>query len=549
MLTGTRAFDGETTSDVIAAIIERTPDWSRLPASTPLYLARIIERCLEKDPKRRSRDIGDVRRELDDGDAAAAPSSRRWALTSGALAALGIAAIAVAATLWRSSAEAPASSAAPIEFTFGAPAAYTLARVRSMVSPDGQYIAFVAVDDKQVAALFLRSLHTGSSRRLDGTEGIDGAAFWSPDGKSIAFMSGNAWRRISIDGGPAVAIARNIVNNLGASWGPGDVFLVAPANRASLSRVAISGGPLQPVTVLDAEKENSHRWPQWLPDGGHFLFTVRSDAAERLGIKVGSIEGGDTRVLVNAASQGVYTRPGWLLYVTPDRALVAQRLDPGTWTLQGTPRPIAGPVHYNGPSFNGMFDASLGGSVLTYASGTRDTATLEWFDRTGKSLGRVGDERPYLSVRLSPNGRAAAVDLPDQNVGTRDIWIVDMPTQTLTRLTSHPATDWRSVISPDGSTIAFASDRAGASSIFVASVANPGSERPLFRIPGTGVFPADWSRGGADLFASGDTVDGRPRQLLTVPLAGGPAATLVSTGRRHRHAADVARRRSCGVSV
>jgi Tol biopolymer transport system component len=526
MLTGKRPFNGETTSDVIAAIIERTPDLSLLPPSTPPHIRRIVERCLEKDPRRRARDIADVRHDLDGVDAA--PPSRRPAwLPIAAGSAIAAAALAVAAVSWRD-AGSPASPPAAIEFTFTAPDGYTLVPARRALSPDGRQIAFVAENDR-TPFLFVRSLDTPAVRRLDATDGVNGAAFWSPDGRSLAFLSNSTWRRISVDGGPAVTIMPNIIANLGGSWGPGDVFLVAPANRTSLVRVPISGGAPQQVTALDPEKENSHRWPRWLPDGRHFLFTARSDRPESLGIRVGALGSNEVKSLVNVASQGVYAEPGWLLFMTPDQVLMAQRIDQATWTLQGTAQPLAGPVRYNGPSFNGMFDASLDGRVLTYATAQLTGATLEWFDRTGKPLGRVGPERAYRSIRLSPDGKVVAVELADEQIGTRDLWMVDVATNAIQRVTANPATDWRPVFSPDSSSVAFASDRSGVSSVFRTRVDGAGAETALFRDQAGGAFPVDWSRDGKRLLVTVDNAAGRNRGLAQVPVDGGPPLIIGNT--------------------
>ena len=524
MLTGKRAFGGETTSDVLAAVIERTPNLSLLPRSTPPHVRRVVERCLEKDPKRRARDIADVRSELEMPAPPDAAQSRTSYPAMAAMALATLVAIAVAAAAWRWRPDAPARLE-PIEFTFGAPPGYTLQLARSTVSPDGRSIAFVARDDRQ-SSLFVRSLDTSTSRRLEGTEGATGAPLWSPDGRSIAFLAGSAWRRISIESGPAVTIMPDILADIGASWGAGDVFLVAPANRTSLARVPISGGPVQPATTLDSQKENSHRWPQWLPDGRHFLFTVRSDRPESLGIKLGSTDTSAVRPLVNVASQGAFAQPGWLLYVTPDQALMAQRLDPATWTLRGTPQPVAGGVRYNGPSFNGFFHASLDGRVLTYMPAPRVGSTLEWFDRTGTSLGRVGPEQPYRTLRLSPDGKSVAVELANEQVGTRDVWLVDTKTNAITRLTSNPATDWRPVFSPDSSAIAFASDRAGASTVFRATAGGAGTDALLYRSPGGGAFPVDWSHDGRHLLVTIDDARGRVQGLAQVPAEGGAAVVL-----------------------
>ena len=504
MLTATRVFDGETTSDVIAAILERRPDLTALPASAPPQVRRVIERCLEKDPKRRSRDIADVARHLEEPVApsvAPAPSRRPYVLAA-AGATLAIAVMGLAMQRWPRS---PVPPPALIEFTFGAPLNHTLEAQPATISPDGRRIAFLARDEQQVSSVWIRSIDSAAARRLAGTERTTGPTVWSPDGSELAFFAGGAWKRINADGGPAITIVSGLVDNLGASWGPDDRLLIGPANRTSLSRVGTSGGPLEPVTTLDTERENSHRWPQLLPDGRHFLFTVRSDQPDNLGVKIGEFASPSTRFLVNTASPGRYVAPGWLLFMTPDEALMAQRLDPRTWTVSGTPQAVAAPVRYNGPSFSGVFAVSADGRVLTYMAGTRSGSRLVWFDSTGRSLGTLGSEMRYRGLALAPGGRMAAVELADDRYGTRDIWLIDQGTSAATRLTSHPATDWQPVFSPDGSRIAFASDRAGASTVFVMATSGPGAESVIYRNPKGSAFPTDWSRDGKQILVEVNT--------------------------------------------
>jgi len=530
MLTGQRAFKGETTSDIIAAIIERSPELDRLPRSTPPHLRRIIERCLEKDPRRRARDIADLRVEIEQAEGVPVVAPRRAWIPVAVSAAVTVAALGMAGMVWRGRAE-PAPPASPIEFTVAAPAGYQLLAVPGIPSPDGSRIAFLASDDKNVSSVFVRPLDAAVSRRLEGTDGTSNVPVWSPDGRSIAFFASGVWKRVSADGGAPVTIVADVLANLGASWGPGDLFLFAPANRTSLARIQVTGGALQPVTALDTAKDNSHRWPTLLPDGLHYLFTVRSDSPERLGIKLGVLGSAEMRSLVNVASQAIYAQPGWLLYATPDEVLMAQRLDPATFSIQGTPQPVVGPVRYNGPSFSGVFHASVDGRVLTYVPSVRAASTLEWFDRTGKPLGRVGPERDYRGMRLSPDGRQVAVELADPQVGTRDLWIVDTSTQALSRFTSHAATDWRAVFAPDGSEIAFASDRAGVSSLFRGSTRSPGSETAVHRSSEGGAFPMDWSPDGASLLITHDDRNGRPSGVSLVPVSGGAESIVIANER------------------
>jgi Tol biopolymer transport system component len=420
-------------------------------------------------------------------------------------------------------------AAAPIEFTFGAPPGHTFVTAPPAVSPDGRYVAFVASDDRQSTAVWIRSLSERSARRIDTTAGTAAAPRWSPDSRSLLFLVGGTWKRTNIAGGPALTVLSDVVASLGASWNSNDEILLATANRTSLSRVRVSGSSVQQVTTLDPNKENSHRWPTWLPDNHHFLFTVRSDRPENLGIKLGSLDSAEVRPLVNMPSPGVYAKPGYLLFMTPDEVLMAQRLDPSTWTLQGEAQPIAAPVSYNGPSFAGLFDASFDGRIVAYLPASRVPSSLAWFDRTGKSTGRITAEQFYLgAVRVSPDGHTIAVELADERYGTRDLWLIDASTQALTRLTTNPATDWRPVFAPDGATIAFASDRAGASTIFRVATAG-GAETVVYRAANGGAFPYDWSRDGKYLLATIDDQRGRADQIVMIPVDGSPAITLIDS--------------------
>jgi Tol biopolymer transport system component len=527
MLTGQRPFAGETTSDVIAAIIERQPEWSKLPPSTPTHVRRVIERCLEKDPKRRARDIADVAVQLDrDVGVAVAPQptarGMKWWVIGAAVIVL---AAVLGAVVARWATPAPGDPPA-VEFALGPPPNHTLSEPPSL-SPDGRLIAFLVRDANLVLSVWIRPLDGGAPRRLEGTQGATGRPVWAPDSRALAVLIGDSWKRISVEGGPLVTIVSGAVADMGASWGPDDTILVALANRTVLSRVPAAGGRLDAVTTLDVQKENSHRWPQVLPDGRHFLFTVRSDRPENLGIKIGTFGSPAVRPLVSAPSPARFAEPGWLLFMTPDEVLMAQRLEPGTWSLTGSPQPVAASVRYNGPSYYGAFDVSRDGRVLTYTPAAPTHGALTWFDRSGKSLGTVGPERRYRSLRLAPDARRAAIELADDRYGTRDIWLLDIGTNALTRLTANSATDWRPVFSPDGNTLAFASDRAGASTVFRTAADGSGGETVLYRHPDGGAFPSDWSRDGKHVLVQLEDSQGRRTGFVSVPVDGRPASTII----------------------
>ena len=529
MLTGARVFSGETTSDVIAAIIERQPEMAKLPATVPPHMRQVIARCLAKDPRQRARDIGDVRAELDASSVAAVVSGRSsprpsWSRTL--LIAAGTIAIVITAAYGGWLSRRSSTATAPMEFSFGAPIG-SLTAFSAVPSPDGRRIAFIGREDTGTTSIWLRSLEAMAPRKIDGTQGANGLMFWSPDGRSLGFTAGGVLKRLPVDGGPVVTIAPGVVN-IGASWNANDEIILAPVNRGPIMRVSASGGEPVAVTRLDPAKENSHRWPHFLPDGRHFLFTVRSDKPENQGIKVGSLDSPEVTPLVNAASPGLYVEPGLLLYVTTDAVLMAQPFDPKRLSLTGAPRPVTDNVRYNGPSANAFFAASRDGSVLTSLPMPRAQAKLVWFNRQGLELATLGPERNYGDLRLSPDGRRAAVVVTDDRYATRDLWIVDAGTNALTRVTSNPATDWRPVWAPDGSTLAFASDRAGLSSVFRVATATQGGETLLYRTNG-GAFPSDWSRAGDRLIIQVDDANGRPTAIHVVR-ADGSEATPLMTG-------------------
>ena len=373
-------------------------------------------------------------------------------------------------------------------------------------SPDGTRIAFPAQHAAGQRAVFIRPIGSTTAQPLAGTEGVTGGVFWSPDGKWLGFFADGKLKKIGMSGGPALNIC-SIQNNLGASWNSDNVIVVAPVNRTVLHRVAAAGGTPEPITTLNAErKENSHRWPHFLPDGRHFLFTARSDVKENNIIYVGSLDSRDVKPLVAAQSRGVYAAPGFLLFAR-DGTIMAQKFDAATQTASGEPFAVAAHVNQITPSSDASFSASADGSLLAYLPSVTLAAKLMLFDRTGKAIRSVGPEKDYTEVRLAPNGKTAAVVIADPDSGNRDIWLLDLAIGTLSRFTSNPANDWQVVWSPDGQRIAFASDRSGRSSIWVKPL-DVGEEELLLRLPDRGAFPKDWSRDGRTLAINVDSPEG-----------------------------------------
>jgi Tol biopolymer transport system component len=520
MLTGRPAFTGETATDVLAKIVEREPDWTKLPPSTPPHIVRLLRRCLENDPKRRLRDIGDARVELD-GESrspigSAVPST--WPLTlkvlmaaAASLAALLAIAVAV---LWLRAAPTVHPTT---HFTFGPPDDVRLEDAAPVPAPDGTRIAFVTRNAAGQHALWIRSLGSTTPQRIPGSDGATGTPFWSPDGRFVGFFAEGKLKKADLSGGAVLNICA-MRTNLGATWNKDNVIVLAPVNRTVLHRVPAAGGAPEPITTLNADRrENSHRWPHFLPDGRHFLFTARSDVKENNLIYVGSLDSKNVTPLRAAQSNAVYVSPGFLLFAQ-EGTLMAQRFDARALALHGDPFPVAERVMHTTPSSSAMFGASSNGAVLAYQSSGPRLARIVSFDRAGKPGTAIGPEREFTEVRLAPNEHQATVVIPDPDSGNRDIWLLDLASGALTRVTTHPANDWQVAWAPDGRQIAFASDRNGRSSVYTKAIPE-GEEQLLLQMPDSGVFPRDWSADGRYISLGVDDARGRS-SIWALPLFG-----------------------------
>jgi hypothetical protein len=269
MLTGHRAFSGATATDTMVAVLERPPDWSRLPASTPAVVRSVLRRCLEKDPGRRFHDIADVRIEIE--EAASPPDTAGVAGTSGAgrlqrLALLLAGAAALIAIGWfgRTLVDDESTVTPPTRFTWSVPAGAGLDSVPT-VSPDGERIAFTAVGlDGGVARLFIRGRHDAEARLITGTDGAR-QPFWSPDSRTLAYFARGRLMKVAVDGGSPVQVCA-APDGRGGTWGSQGVIVFQPTMTLSgLLQVSAAGGTPQPATLLDLEQgDNSHRWPMFL---------------------------------------------------------------------------------------------------------------------------------------------------------------------------------------------------------------------------------------------------------------------------------------------
>ena len=550
MLTGRAVFARNTMTDTLAAVVEREPDWTLLPGTALAPVRKLLERCLEKEPKWRLRDIGDVRHQLDeveaglqlqsiatagsDSDASSKQTALRfvpWGMAA--------AAILVAAVTLLSGASPPAvNEATPFSFTVSPPTdkdPFPIAPMFLTVAPDGSGLAVVAGEVSGNQRLYLRTINSVEMRALQGTENVD-QPFWSADSRSIAFVDRlqSKLKRIDVAGGPPRTIADVPGGQTlqGGTWNQnGDILFGIIGGGNPLFKVPAGGGTPVPATTLDrAAGELGHFWPHFLPDGDHFLYTVPNARADRSGIYLGSLKSSGSTRVVDSLSNGVYSEPGFLLFVR-DETLLAQRFDLARISLIDEPVVVANGMGTGAGNGRAAFAASRNG-VLAYRpqSGGVYTTTLTWFDRSGKSLGSVGSPNLHRAIAVSPDGTRVAAQI-GWTVGS-DIWVTDFIRGIPTRLTSDPSNEEWPVWSPDGTRIAFASNRDG--SVFnIFDMPADGSAAPhlLFQSDRS-KKPVQWSTDGHWLLFDSNG-------MYALPLDGNRTPIAIGSGTRQASFAKI----------
>jgi eukaryotic-like serine/threonine-protein kinase len=535
MLTGQTAFAGETLTDTLGAILEREPQWASLPHATPAGIRRLLQRCVEKDPKRRLHDIADARIEVEDaivalatdthlassalGDAKAAVvhlrPRRRERLAWMFVAAFFVALVSAFGAM-RYFSRTPADTQT-MRFFVSPPDGWSLSTTSRFgspaplaVSPDGHHLAFVATSAAGSDQLWVRSFDTLAAHVLTGTEGAS-SPFWSPDSRFLGFFADGKLKKIDVSGRPPVTVC-DALENRGGTWGRDGVIVFAPSYASALQKVSAAGGVPVAATTL-APGEIAHYRPTFLPDGRHFLYSVGSGRPVVYTVYIASLDSTDRTLLLKASdTTNVRYAQGHLLFLR-GTTLVAQAFDAQRLVLTGEEVPMAEQIR-SLPDF-GYFSASERG-VLAYQTGTASRRQLTWFDRSGRALGTMGapDESGLSVVRLSPDARrVAAFRSMRRNI---DIWLLDGARAS--RFTFDPAPDVFPIWSSDGERIAFDSNRKGKRDLYLKQSSGAGNEELLLESPQDKVAQ-DFSADGRFLLYQ--SVDPETQQdLWVLPLGG-----------------------------
>jgi serine/threonine-protein kinase len=446
MLTGKRAFAGESTSDILAAVIKLEPDWSALPKKTPAPIRRLIRRCLTKDRRQRLQAIGDARIVIEESLSGAPPEiaepapARRSVMPWIAAAVLALIAVVALGGWWR--ATRPVNRPLMrLDVDLGPEVALpNLAQATSGVpshntslSPDGTRLVYVAGNPRR---LYTRRLDQPKATELPGTEDAE-HPFFSPDGQWVGFdtRSGRKLNKISVEGGAVVPLGDfgplgvPVVN--GGSWGADGNIMVGGVK--GLLRVPASLG--EPTTVLEmAPGEFEYNWPQILPGGRAVLFEKYTRDRSTDSIEVFSFADRRRKTLVRGGANPYYLPSGHLIY-TNKATLFAVPFDENKLETRGTAVPILDDVAYTPTGTVDLGFAQNGALVYRRGGPARaaNLGTIQWIDGAGKKEPLLAKPGAYPQPRISPDGKRLAIGI--QEGPSRDVWVYDLQRDTMTRLT------------------------------------------------------------------------------------------------------------------
>ena len=534
MLSGKRLFEGETVSDTLAAVLRQELDWSALPASTPSAVRSLLRRCLEREPKKRLRDVGEARIALEsplaaDPPGASAPAAgvsgaRGW--LAWAVAAAALLAAAVFAIRGRR-ADAPAPPLVQLDVQFAEDVVPAILGARIALSPDGQRLCFVAAAGSDTS-LYLRPLDQPRATAIPNTAQAR-QPFFSSDGSEIGFFTSSELRRVSIGGGASNTITEVPADSRGATWGDDGTIVFVASQQEGLFRVPASGGTPARLTTLDAARnERSHRWPSFVPGTRKILFNVAaaSRSFDEATIELVDLDSGKRTPLALMGAMPRYA-DGRLLFVR-DAKLYAAPLDLVAGRLASAPVVAAEGVSSDPRNGTCQYAVARNG-LLAYVpgQGARREGLFVWSDRSGRTTPLLDRQDLYLSPRISPDGRKVALQIG--LLGHEDVYVADVAGGPPLRLTFGDHSDTSAVWSPDGRRVAYASVPGNRYVLLVKNADGSGEAKQVYEAPsGHLSVPTAWSSDGRTLLVQ-ESGTGSAFDVLALDLASGKTRPVVST--------------------
>ena len=511
MITGRRAFEGETQAALIGAILrdEPQPILELMPEVSPA-VARLLTRCLAKDPDERWQTANDLLFELRSPSSSLGvmkargrhrPLVPRW--LERAVWLVAIATVAVGAVYWVRGREVPAPEriehVARVEYPL-TPAEGTLLSgpdVPFAVSPNGRYIAYVMVGRDETSRLAVQSLASGEHKLLSGTDGAS-TPFWSPDGEWIGFFAANSLKKVRLATGLAQTITHDVSTTLsGASWSVHD-DIVFPSFVGSLTRVRATGGPWTPLNLDSAFSA------QFLPDGRHILYAVSRPPS----IRITSLDAEPPRTLMTfpVRISPIAYASGHVFFIRDD-TLYARPFDEHRVAFSGNEVPVVAGIPATTPA-RAPFSVSNAGVLAYWTHPLGTSAMLQWFDRTGHRSTAVDTPRLYRGFDLSADGTRLVFSRIDDSGSA--LWIRETGGANETRLTFDES--YAPQLSPEGDRVLFSGPGSAPPPKLFLLNKLPTAESTLVATTSVANFASGWSGDGR----SAITVRIDPTQRLDV---------------------------------
>jgi serine/threonine protein kinase/Tol biopolymer transport system component len=500
MLTGQRLFHGETISDTLAAVLRKEPEWDLLPVAEAPELCRLIERCLERNPKQRLRDIGEARIFLQDGGQSGSSLSFSRLGLDGQdaepiksrppvilIAAVAVLCLTLGGFLHRQF--LVHDEPIPLLHTMVPPPKGTTFDLRgeapgpAAISPDGTMVVFAALEEDGTRRLYLRHLDQSDSVPLAGTESA-AYPFWSPDSRFIAFFdeAGAKLKKVSVGGGPPVSLCQ-AGNGKGGSWNENGDIIFAPVADTAIFRVPATGGEPRKITTV-APEHNSHRHPRFLPDGQHFLFIGRSrDNVSPNSVFLASLDTAIAPRIITESQANADFINGYLLTVQED-VLMARAFSPDQERVVESGTPLVDNILTVPGAQVAVFSASRSGMIVFQTGAPSYSGTLLiWRDIESGAQEELGDSGSYFHPKISPDGKQAVIEVRNSPDSGTDLWLVDLVTGLKTRFTFAAGDEIRPVWSPNSDSIFYESVEDGVYRIIQQPVEGQGGAAILLEDP------------------------------------------------------------------